>query len=196
MFCPKCGANVPDNQAFCVACGNRMAPAATEKKAINLDTVKTVCKNDKKFIFRVVIVALALLSILLIFSKGISVHVDDTDYNTVCEWDYYFKAMCDMGKGLPITMQILSIVFIVGAAAAIALPIFMPQLDKIKGYNLIPLGVAAINLLLFAIMLIVGIASFEGGKSISAFPAVASWLYIADLVAIIVASAKMNKAGK
>jgi hypothetical protein len=193
MFCPKCGANVPDNQAFCVACGTQLA---AQKKSFSLDTVKAACKNDKKFIFRALIVALALLSIILIFSKGISVHIDDSDFNTVWEWDSYFKTCCDMSKGLPLTMQILSIVFVVGAAVAIALPIFMPQLNKIKGFDLIPIAVAALNILLFAIMLIVGIASFEGGKSASAFPAVASWLYIADLIAIIVASVKMNKAGK
>ncbi len=193
MFCPKCGANVPDNQAFCVACGTQLA---AQKKSFSLDTVKAACKNDKKFIFRAVIVALALLSIIFMFSKGMSVHPDESDYNMVWEWDAYFEDMCDGSKALPITFQILSVVFVVAAAAAIALPIFMPQLNNIKGYNLIPLAVAVLNLLLFVIMLIIGLAMFENGEYANVFPAVASWFYIADLIAIIVASVKMNKAGK
>jgi len=199
MFCPKCGANVPDNQAFCVACGTQLT---AQKKSFSLDTVKAACKNDKKFIFRAVIVALALLSIIFIFSKGMGIHFDESnDMSFLVEWDSFFDDCCDSSKGLPITFQTISVVLIVGAAVAIALPIFMPQLNNIKGYNLIPLAVAVLNLLLFVIMLIIGLAMFDGDAMMyfgecGSHPATASWFYIADLVAIIVASVKMNKAGK
>ena len=57
---------------------------------------------------------------------------------------------------------------------------------------------AAVNLLLYAVMLIVGLASFESaafamifGKC-AAHPATASWFYIATLIAIIVLNLKKN----
>lgn len=194
MFCPNCGGNVPENQAFCATCGARMAPAAPQHQQTPAASAKAALSKDAKLVFRIAIVALALLSIFLIFSKGIGVH-DDGESNVICEWDYYFK-MCDSSKGLPITFQVISVVFIVAAAAAIVLPIFMPQLSRIKYYDLIPGAVAILNLLLYVIMLIVALVIFEGYGDAGAHPASASWFYIIDMIAIIILSFKMNKAAK
>lgn len=202
MFCPKCGANVPENQAFCAGCGTRMTPAAPQqnkpaaaKVALNKDAIS----KDAMIVFRIAIVALALLSIILIFSKGMGIHYDGGDFARICEWDYFFDDVCDESAALAITFQILSVVFIVGAAAAIVLPIFMPQLSRIKYYNLIPGVVAILNLLLYAILLIVALVTFGEAYDtdmMGAHPASASWFYIADMIALIVLSFKMNKASK
>lgn len=211
MFCPNCGANVPDNQAFCTTCGASMTPAAAPRQqaprqqaprqqAVSVKNLlsKDALAKDSLLIFRIAIIALAVLSIILIFSKGMAIHhKSDSSSFIIYEWDTFFKT-CDGSVAFPITFQILSVVFVVGAAASVVVSYFMPQLSKINVYNLIPVIVAAVNLLLYIIMLIVAMVSFEDiiGSSGGAHPASASWFYIADMIAIIVASVKMNKASK
>ena len=206
MFCPNCGANVPDNQAFCSTCGASMTPAAAPKQQAPRQQVaaaknllsKDALAKDSLLIFRIAIIALAVLSIILIFSKGIAAPInDDGDANMIMEWDYFFKDICDESASLPIVFQVLSVVFVVGAAATVVVSYFMPQLSKISIYNLIPVIVAAVNLLLYIILLIVAMVTFgDVSEDIGAHPASASWFYIADMIALIVVSVKMNKAKK
>ncbi len=203
MFCPNCGGNVPENQAFCATCGARMAPAAPQYQQTPAASAKAALSKDAKLVFRIAIVALALLSIILIFSKGMGIHFDDSDagLNMIVEWDTFFKQCCDSSKALPVTLQVISVILIIGAAAAIVLPIFMPQLSRIKYYDLIPGAVAIFNLLLFVILLIVGLALFDSDAmryfgDCGPHPASASWFYIIDMIAIIVLSFKMNKSAK
>ena len=194
MFCPKCGANVPENQAFCAGCGNKMAPAAAPTGAPAAKPAKKISR-DAMLVFRIGVVILAVLSIILIFSKGIGIHYDEGETTVICEWDYFFEN-CDSSKALPITFQVISVVLVVAAAVAVFLPMFLPQLNKIKLYNLIPGAVAAINLLLYIILVIVALAIFEGGSYAGAHPASASWFYILDMIALGALSYKMFKDNK
>jgi len=204
MFCPNCGANVPENQAFCASCGAKMAPAAPQQTpAAKAPAAKPAITKDAMLVFRIAVVALALLSIILIFSKGMGIHFDDSDagMNFIVEWDTFFKNCCDSSKALPITFQVISVILIVGAAASVFVPVFVPQLSKIKFYNLIPAAIAAFNLLLFVIMLIVALALFDPDLlslfgDCGAHPASASWFYIADMIALILVSFKMYKGTK
>lgn len=197
MFCPNCGANVPENQAFCASCGAQMAAAPQTQKNPTTQTVKLSVTKDAMFGMRVAIVALALLSIFLIFFKGIGIHSgDDSSSYVICEWNDFFKNYTDSSAALPITLQIISIVFIVAAAAAAILPVFMPELSKIKYFSLVPAVAAVINIILYAIMIIVAMAIFEGFGDVGAHPAMSSWLYLADLAAVIFVSCKMTKASK
>lgn len=193
MFCPKCGANVPENQAFCAGCGNKMAPAAPAAAPAAKPAKKI--SRDAMLVYRIAVVILAVLSIILIFSKGIGIHFEGGETTTICEWDYYFDN-CDSSKALPITFQVISVVLVSLSAIAMFLPMFLPQLKRIKLYNLIPAAVAALNLILYIILIIVALAIFEGGSYAGAHPASASWFYILDLVALGALSYKMFKDGK
>lgn len=196
MFCPNCGANVPENQAFCASCGAQMAPAAPKNATAHAGAKLSVNK-DAMFGMRVAATVLALLSIFLIFFKGISIHYkDDSSSYILYEWNDYFENCTDSSAALPITLQIISIVFIVAAIAAVVLPVFMPELSKIKYLSLAPAVAAVVNIILYAIMLIVGAAVFEGYSEIGVHPAMSSWLYLADLAAIVYISCKMYKSAK
>ena len=193
MFCPKCGANVPENQAFCSGCGNKMnvsapaeAPAAAPIKKISTDAM---------LVYRIGVVILAVLSIILIFSKGIGIHASTGNENTICEWDYYFRNFTD-SAALPYTLQTISVVLVSLAAVSVFLPIFLPQLKKIKFYNLIPGAVAAFNLILYIVLLIVALVVYKESTHYGVHPASASWFYIIDMIALGALSFKMFKDGK
>lgn len=223
MFCPNCGANVPENQAFCASCGAQMTPAANpyyQQQAAPAHAKLNITK-DAMFGMRVTVVILALLSIFFLFSKGISAHIeyedivddDDIKINTLVEWDDWFKYFCmdedNIEDGEPasaavaIVFQTLSVVLIVVAVAATVLPMVMPQLTSNKYYNLIPAAVAAFCLLLFVIMLILALSLcgemkkvMEESGNISVTPAFASWFYMASLGGIAFTSYKMFKGTK
>lgn len=218
MFCPNCGANVPENQAFCAQCGAQTAPAAPHYRQPAPAPAKLSITKDAMFGMRVVIVALAILSIFLLFSKGISCHIeqegptdDELKVNTLFEWDDWFKYFCmdedNLEDGEPasaavaIVFQTLSVVLIVAVVAATVIPVVAPQLASNKFYNLIPAALAAFCLLLFVIMLILALALCgemmdmldEGGMKPSVTPAFASWFYMACLGGIGLTSYKMFK---
>lgn len=204
MFCPNCGANVPENQAFCASCGAQMTPAANpyyQQQAAPAHAKLNITK-DAMFGMRVTVVILALLSIFLIFFKGMGATYDgyfleeDLSVNMTMEWNDWFEYACDGSPALPIVLQIISIVFILVAAVSVVLPIVMPQLSLNKFYNLIPAAVAAFCLLLFVIMLILAIAMAEMGEGVSVHPAFASWFYMASLGGIAFTSYKMFKGTK
>ncbi len=222
MFCPNCGANVPENQPFCAQCGAQTAPAAAPRYQQPASApVKLSITKDAMFGMRVVIVALAILSIFFLFSKGISCHIeqegpidDEIKVNTLFEWDDWFKYYCmdednleedePASAAVAIVFQTLSVVLIVAVVAATVIPVVAPQLASNKFYNLIPAAIAAFCLLLFVIMLILALALCgemmdmldEVGMNPSVTPAYASWFYMACLGGIGFTSYKMFKGTK
>jgi len=65
MFCPKCGASLPDGSVFCQNCGSRLSPAAQGPAPANAPIPPAPKKgHDTKFIILIIVAAVLLVAVI------------------------------------------------------------------------------------------------------------------------------------
>lgn len=108
MFCPKCGAQLPDGAAFCNNCGSNLAGGQKQQSfnPANLLSGKTASWKDSNFVFVALSGLLALISTFLMHTPVVSVWIKGMGADFSASVTLLDAGKCDMDKIMSAGMNV------------------------------------------------------------------------------------------